>query len=232
MVEEKKQVLAETEKPGIKPASVAAAALAAITAALLGSTLGVAGTVLGAGVASVVTTIGGELYLRSLQRTREAAQRAKALAVLGARRAGVRQGSATEAFDEEKIDEEETESAARRWKPRWPLIIGTSVVAFVLAIVAITVFESATGTKWGGGSGTTIGRIVGGGGHPTDQPKQAPSPQQGTPSPTSQTPTTTTTVTTTAPTSTTTVPTTTDSPPSTTPAPSSSTSPPAGKTPT
>ncbi|TNC28086.1 hypothetical protein [Amycolatopsis alkalitolerans] len=65
----------ETGRTGLKPAQVAASALAAITAAFLGSTLGVAGTVVGAGIASIITTVGGELYLRSLRRTREAARK-------------------------------------------------------------------------------------------------------------------------------------------------------------
>lgn len=65
-----------TEK-GLKPAQVCASALAAVTAAILGSTLGVAGTIAGAGIASVVTTIGSEVYLRSLRKTREAARRTK-----------------------------------------------------------------------------------------------------------------------------------------------------------
>jgi hypothetical protein len=43
---------------------VFAGALAAITAALVGSTLGVAGTVLGAGIASILTTVGAALYQR------------------------------------------------------------------------------------------------------------------------------------------------------------------------
>lgn len=55
----------------IRLSQVAASALAATTAALLGSTMGVAGTVIGAGVASVVSTIAGVLYLRSIQRTKE-----------------------------------------------------------------------------------------------------------------------------------------------------------------
>src|ERR1700716_3764231 len=81
MSKENKDTSAEqAEKSGIRMAQVAAAALAAVTAALLGSTLGVAGTVLGAGVASVVTTVGAELYLRSMRRTRAAAQRARELA--------------------------------------------------------------------------------------------------------------------------------------------------------
>ena len=43
---------------------VLAGALAATTAALIGSTLGVAGTVIGAGIASVLTTVGAALYQR------------------------------------------------------------------------------------------------------------------------------------------------------------------------
>lgn len=43
---------------------ILAGALAAIVAALIGSRLGVAGTVLGAGVASVLTTLGVALYQR------------------------------------------------------------------------------------------------------------------------------------------------------------------------
>jgi len=50
---------------------VMAGAMAAVTAAVLGSTMGFAGTVVGAGLASVVTTVGGALYLRSIQRTKQ-----------------------------------------------------------------------------------------------------------------------------------------------------------------
>jgi len=64
-------------KAGLKPAQVAASALAAVTAAFLGSTLGVAGTVAGAGIASVITSVGSEVYLRSLRKTRAAARRTK-----------------------------------------------------------------------------------------------------------------------------------------------------------
>ncbi|WAL66227.1 hypothetical protein ORV05_36240 [Amycolatopsis cynarae] len=75
MAEEKKD--GTSASAGLKPAQVIASALAAVTAAFLGSTLGVAGTIAGAGIASLVTTVGGELYLRSLRKTREAAQRTK-----------------------------------------------------------------------------------------------------------------------------------------------------------
>src|SRR5262245_47777713 len=65
------------EKRTFKPAQMIASALAAVTAAFLGSTLGVEGTVLGAGRAGVRTTVGSEVYLRSLRRTRAAARKTK-----------------------------------------------------------------------------------------------------------------------------------------------------------
>jgi hypothetical protein len=62
------------EKPetqSVRMSQVMAGAMAAVTAAVLGSTMGFAGTVAGAGLASVVTTVGGALYLRSIQRTKQ-----------------------------------------------------------------------------------------------------------------------------------------------------------------
>ncbi len=59
------------ETDSVRFSQVLAGALAAVTAAVLGSTMGVAGSVIGAGLASVVTTVGGALYLRSIQRTKE-----------------------------------------------------------------------------------------------------------------------------------------------------------------
>lgn len=65
----------------IRPTQVAASALAAVTAAVLGSTMGVAGTVIGAGLASIVTTVGGVLYLRSIERTKEGVRQVRTKAV-------------------------------------------------------------------------------------------------------------------------------------------------------
>nr|WP_033294484.1 hypothetical protein [Amycolatopsis jejuensis] len=142
------------EKKGLRMTSVVAAALAAVTAALLGSTLGVAGTVVGAGVASVITTVGGEVYLRSLHRTREAAK--KALETAGQRRS---RGGLTPVSDPgdaptmhlstdpsemptvrlSKLQEPEPSGSLgeKLRTMRWPLIIGSSVVAFVVALVVL-----------------------------------------------------------------------------------------------
>jgi hypothetical protein len=155
----------KTEKQG-RIVQVIAAALAAITAALLGSTLGVAGTVVGAGLASVITTVGGELYLRSLQRTRDAALRAREVLTVPGRRRAV---------DPDDQPTVRLETPERKGKPRWAIVAGVSVVAFAVAILVITGVEGATGNSVGGGTGTTLGKIIGGGEHAPDQ-KQAPPP--------------------------------------------------------
>ncbi|WP_410613858.1 hypothetical protein [Amycolatopsis sp. lyj-109] len=169
------------EKSGLRIAQVLAAALAAVTAALLGSTLGVAGTVAGAGVASVVSTVGSELYLRSLQRTREAALRARQLATSGIRRRGPAEAPVDVDITEQPTvqlkppEVEPSRLSARLKKLRWPLIIGTSVAAFAVAILSIVGFESATGTPIGGGTGSSIGKIfTGGSGHEDKTPSTTP----------------------------------------------------------
>ncbi|MFI9406991.1 hypothetical protein [Nocardia sp. NPDC052316] len=222
------------KKDGIKPSQVTAAALAAVTAAFLGSTLGVAGTVAGAGIASVVSTVGGELYLRSMRKTKEAAQRTReaALALTDSstrqqagpvqqprqasgqrrdthhpptqawtsRRHDVRPGfpagyqppannrvprpGAGRSFGEEPTvaipqlnlrspavgAESGEEQQRRRYRLHWPLIAGTSVVGFLIAILMITGFEGVTGKSISGDEVTTVGHLWGGGGGQPDNP--------------------------------------------------------------
>ncbi|WP_329054582.1 hypothetical protein OG738_15330 [Amycolatopsis sp. NBC_01488] len=212
---------AKEEKSGLRIAQVLATALAAVTAALLGSTLGVAGTVVGAGVASVVSTVGGELYLRSLQRTREAALKARQLATSGIRRRG-HAGPEVPITDQPTVQlakppEEPSRLSARLRKLRWPLIIGTSVVAFAVAILAVVGVDAATGGKVAGGTGASIGKIFGGGSGGTDPapsttPTTSTNDTQVSPS---ETPSTTT-ETTTPPTTSSGSPSTTSTTPSTT----------------
>ncbi|MGH3876285.1 MAG: hypothetical protein ACRDSK_04520 [Actinophytocola sp.] len=103
----------------IRFSQVLSGALAAITAAVLGSTMGVAGTVIGAGLASMVTTVGGALYLRSIQRTRQGVQSVRNLVVARAGGTSVtlleeRPETAAEAkarTEEPETDEPETDSA-------------------------------------------------------------------------------------------------------------------------
>src|SRR4051794_26455207 len=67
----------EDDSPAVKSSGlsipqIVSGALAAATAAILGSFLGVAGTIGGAAVASIISTVGASLYQRSLERTRDA----------------------------------------------------------------------------------------------------------------------------------------------------------------
>ncbi|WP_103336354.1 hypothetical protein [Amycolatopsis sp. CA-126428] len=208
---------AKEEKSGLRIAQVLAAALAAVTAALLGSTLGVAGTVVGAGVASVVSTVGSELYLRSLQRTREAALRARQLATSGIRRRGpADEPSDVPITDQPTVqlkppEEEPSRLSARLRKLRWPLIIATSLAAFAVAILSIVGFESATGTQIGGGTGPSLGKIFTGGGHPDRTPSTTP------PTSTNDTQVSPTETTTTPPSTSSTAPATSSETPATTP---------------
>ncbi|MGW4520444.1 hypothetical protein [Amycolatopsis sp. NPDC004378] len=231
MSKETEQPSGEKEqKSGLRIAQVLAAALAAVTAALLGSTLGVAGTVAGAGVASVITTVGGEIYLRSLQRTKDAALKARQLATSGIRRRG--QVIAINEITDQPlpsavpITEQPTvrlpkpdgpleEQPSRLRKLRWPLVIGTSVVAFAVAILAIVGVEAATGGKVAGGTGAGIGKIFGNGGGQTDKtPSTTPTAPTDD---TQESPTRTTTTETTTPTAPTTSSTPSSSPTPTTP---------------
>lgn len=147
----------------IRISQVLAGALAAVTAALLGSTMGVAGTVAGAGVASVVSTVGGALYLRSIQRTGQGVRSVRNLVVT---RAGsttvtvVRKSEEPEkpADSVEGPEVGEEQPPARRIG--WRAVAVGSVLAFALGMAAITGVEWLRGEPLSGGEGTTIGDIV------------------------------------------------------------------------
>lgn len=150
---------------GVRPSQVLAGALAAVTAALLGSKMGVAGTVLGAGLASVITTVGAALYLRSLERTRQRMQAVRA-----------RVGRTPDEAEPDEVAPEPPKRSRRGWAA---LVAGT-VAAFVLGMLALTGFEWVHGgSVSGNGQGTTIGGVV----KPrSTQPDQRHEETPGTPS--------------------------------------------------
>ena len=72
------EFMADPEQtPRLRPAHVLASSLAAVTGAFLASRLGVYGTVIGVGVISLFSTIGTDIYVRSLDRTRQMAARSR-----------------------------------------------------------------------------------------------------------------------------------------------------------
>ncbi|WP_052372548.1 hypothetical protein [Amycolatopsis taiwanensis] len=250
MTKEKDESEGADEKSGLKPAKIAASALAAVTAAFLGSTLGVAGTVAGAGIASVITTVGAEVYLRSLRKTQAAARRTKEAITPTAiaPRPRVRRAEPSRAQPVNPLlrrnnptarpfpgsdptaharpDNDRTvylnraDSPTMRvnagdgptvhlprpdlrtthlgaaeetvvvpqpgatkpkakgpwWKSRWTIAAGVSAFAFVVSMLLITGFETATGRTLSGDPGTTLGRLTGGGA-PIESPEK-PAPTQ------------------------------------------------------
>lgn len=76
MAEETNEKEQPAKKIDVSVPQVTGGALASVTAAALGSQLGVAGTFLGAGLTSVVITVGGAVYQRSLERGQEKANEA------------------------------------------------------------------------------------------------------------------------------------------------------------
>ncbi|MEV4733499.1 hypothetical protein [Saccharopolyspora sp. NPDC049426] len=194
----------------MSPAQVGGAALASVTAAFLGSRLGVAGTVVGAGLTSVIITIGGALYQRSIEKTREKAVVAAARAsVLRQRRTQSAQVTGTEEATRkiqvtglqwpggEAVEESSAESSGtravlsppvprRRWG-RWTLVGATCAAVFAVSMLLVTGFEGLTGRPLSGGDGTTLGKVF----QPAPRApvKTAPvAPTTSEPAPTSETP--------------------------------------------
>lgn len=192
---------------------VFAGALAAVTAALIGSTMGVAGTVLGAGLASVISTVGGAIYLRSIKRTTEGVRTVHAKVV--GRSAGTTVLVSSEDPDATPGEEVEAEPAdqlpdgppagARR---RWPVLVASTLAAFALGMLVVTGVEWLRGESLSGEQGTTFSGIV--------SPKDAGGADPAEPTTSTTTPTPADTVPPTTPTSpdaTTTDPTTTSTTP-------------------
>ena len=226
MTQEDKQTEPDPKEPirvAISWPQLAGGALAAVTAAAIGSRLGVAGTLIGAAVASIIGGVGGTLYSAGIDRThrkvadainrgydrvRSSAEYDRdAVQTLASDDAspvlpGLDSGPGADAGEQTRIDLEPVVNGGGRRK-LWK-VMGLSIAAmFVVALVAITIVELGLGRTLDGGDGTTISQVV-------RERRSTP-----TPTPTA-TPTPTPSATTTAPTSTPT-PSVTDLP--TTPAP-------------
>ncbi len=181
MTEELKTRPASPEQPE-KPApqggldlsisKVLGGALAAMTAAALGSRLSVAGTLIGAALASIIAAVASALYTASLSRTHE-----KVRTVLTARSGG----DGATAVDPAR----EARQPAPGWTvstptqpPRPPgrrvpwkgIVVGTLAI-FAIAAAALTGFELISGHALSGGTGTTITQVS-----EAKEPKSTPKP--------------------------------------------------------
>jgi hypothetical protein len=141
-------------------------ALAAMTAATIGSRLGVAGTIVGAALASIIAGVATTLYTASLRTTREKVQ-----TVWSGRIAGTNTPASVDLTTEQANTAEQapvwepTEAAApaaprpRRELP-WKRMVVGALAVFAIAAVALTGFELLSGSALSGGQGTTIQQVT------------------------------------------------------------------------
>ncbi|MEW1776484.1 hypothetical protein [Streptomyces sp. NPDC086777] len=130
---------------------VAGSAVAAVVAAKLASCFGVYGTILGAGVVSVIATCGGSVFQHFLRRTGEQFRDA----TVAAPRAPYRREQAPPASGEF------TEGTVHRARVRtWRRPLVAAALVFGVTMAGITAYELVAGTSFSGGSGTTVSGAV------------------------------------------------------------------------
>ncbi|MEU7425523.1 hypothetical protein [Streptomyces sp. NPDC040750] len=158
---------------------VAGGAMAAVVAAKLASYFGVYGTILGAGVVSVVATCGGTVFQHFFRRTGE---QLREKATVAARPRG----------QEAPPPGEFTRGTVHRARVRgWKRPVLAAAVVFGVTMAGITTCELASGSSFSGGGGTTVSGAVTGRGASSSKsespgpgsPDPGSSPKSGSPGP-------------------------------------------------
>ncbi|GIE93129.1 hypothetical protein [Paractinoplanes rishiriensis] len=140
---------------GIDIPKTIAGVLAAVSAAVIGSFLGVAGTLIGAAVASLIGSVGTEVYHRSIDRGRK-----KIVGTFLTAPAAVGTPEVAAAAEETP-----SEQAVSRGKIRWRRVAMVAGAVFVLAMGTLTVAEIVSGrsiadaTRGGTGDRSTLSRL-------------------------------------------------------------------------
>jgi hypothetical protein len=124
---------------GIDIPKTIAGALAAVCAAVVGSFLGVAGTLVGAAVASIIGSVGTEIYHRSLNRG------AKKLQTLTPAFVKVPAAVGTPEVAAATDDESPSHTVAPKRQIRWGRVAMIAGALFVLAMGSLTVVEAISG---------------------------------------------------------------------------------------
>jgi hypothetical protein len=123
---------------------VAGSAVAAVVAAKLASYFGVYGTILGAGVVSVIATCGGTVFQHFFKQTGE---QLRTVAVTGRTREQPRPAAPGEY----------TEGTVYRARVKsWRRPVLAAAVVFGVTMGGITAYELASGNSFSGGKGTTV----------------------------------------------------------------------------
>ncbi|MFE6483932.1 hypothetical protein ACFVGN_13495 [Streptomyces sp. NPDC057757] len=149
---------------------VAGSAVAAVVAAKLASYFGVYGTMLGAGLVSVVATCGGTVFQHFFKRTGEQIRDVKVQA-----RPKSQQVAAVGEFTEGTV----YRARVRSWKR--PLV--AAALVFGVTMAGITTYELVSGRSFSGdGKATTVGDALKGSGSDSTPEPDAPSSSGTTPS--------------------------------------------------
>ncbi len=177
----------ETEKKpfDLSLTQLVGGALAAMTAAYLGSRLSVAGTVVGAAVASMVAGVAGTLYTASLRHTRAKVRsvwtgrtNSTPTEVVVTREATPTPSRPAASAPALGTDGTAEGPAAPMWRTGrfWKRIAIGAVASFALAAAAITGLELVSGQSLDGGQGTTVQRVrQPAADSPSERPSESPS---------------------------------------------------------
>ncbi|MFB9391091.1 hypothetical protein [Streptomyces coeruleoprunus] len=161
---EEKNEKNEKKRIDLSVAQVAGTAIAAVVAATLASRLGVYGTVLGAGVISVIATCGGSVFQYLFASTGERFHGAAARTSPAPAQPPHPDGTFGEATT--------YRSRVRGWKRS----VAAAALVFVTAMAGITAYEVVSGRNLSGDQGsTTFGSVVGAGGGQERPSTPAPS---------------------------------------------------------
>ncbi len=184
----------DKEKPQgtqLSATQVAAGALAAVSSAVVASFFGLAGTLIGAALASVISTVSAALYSNSLQKTNEKLRRARGQ--LTGRQSPVAEtevaasAPATPKTQVLPAHLDPRRAPARRPRPRWTRVAVYAAAVFAMAMGVITGIEligqKPVSALVGGtqtSQETTIGAITNASSSSDVQQEEEPSPSSTT----------------------------------------------------
>ncbi|WP_437112894.1 hypothetical protein [Streptomyces longwoodensis] len=168
---------------------VAGSAVAAVIAAKLASYFGVYGTILGAGVVSIVATCGGTVFQHFFSRTGE--QLREATVARPRETSPARARTAPGGPRTPRAPGEYSEGTVYRARTRsWKRPVVAAALVFGVTMAGITTYELVSGDSFSGGRGTTVSDAVtggtsrsGSGGDPSPTPPAATPSTDGDPTP-------------------------------------------------
>ncbi|GAA2564391.1 hypothetical protein [Streptomyces lienomycini] len=143
----------ESRRIDLSVPQVAGSALAAVVAAKLASSFGVYGTIVGAGLISVVATCGGSVLQHFFRRTGE---QLRVKRTVGAVRTGPAAASAV-AVAASAPGEFTRGTVYRARATGWRRPLVAAALVFGVTMAGITVYEVASGQNLSGGRSTTVG---------------------------------------------------------------------------